>query len=111
MHRSQAGSALRRKTQNKNKGGDYGHHMSCAACNIAMVLLSEELRNEGIAVGILHPGFNRTEMTQKYSAIWDIEGAVEGAVGAKCVLHEIKSISLETNGEFINCEDGLQIAF
>ena len=32
---SQAGSAAWRTTQNKNKGGDYGHHMSRAACNIA----------------------------------------------------------------------------
>lgn len=28
-------------------------------------------------VTLLHPGFNRTDMTAKYSAIWDVEGAVE----------------------------------
>lgn len=32
---SQAGSAEWRKTQNADAGGDYGHHMSRAACNIA----------------------------------------------------------------------------
>ena len=31
----QAGSAEWRTTQNAGKGGDYGHHMSRAACNIA----------------------------------------------------------------------------
>eukprot|EP00964_Phaeocystis_antarctica_P069293 scaffold42078_cov56-Phaeocystis_antarctica.AAC.3 len=47
---SQAGSVEWRTTQNKGEGGDYGHHMSRAACNIAAVLLSEELAAAGIAV-------------------------------------------------------------
>ena len=40
---SQAGSVEWRATQNKGKGGDYGHHMSRAACNIAAVRLRSEL--------------------------------------------------------------------
>ena len=47
--------------------------MSRAACNIAGVLQAEELRSKGYTVILLHPGFNRTEMTKKYSHIWDIE--------------------------------------
>jgi NAD(P)-dependent dehydrogenase (short-subunit alcohol dehydrogenase family) len=78
---SQAGSAEWRTTQNKDKGGDYGHHMSRAACNIAGVLLSEELKSKKIPVVMLHPGFNRTGMTAKYSHIWDKEGAVEASEG------------------------------
>jgi len=39
--------------------------MSRAACNIAAVLLSEELKAQGIAVVMLHPGFNKTDMTAK----------------------------------------------
>ena len=73
------------------------------------VLLANELRSKGVAVGVLHPGFNRTEMTSKYAHIWDVEGAVEPSVGAKRVLHEINILSMETSGRFINCEDGLQI--
>uniref|UniRef100_A0A6V2PE27 Uncharacterized protein n=2 Tax=Ditylum brightwellii TaxID=49249 RepID=A0A6V2PE27_9STRA len=106
---SQAGSAEWRTTQNANKGGDYGHHMSRAACNMAGVLLAEELRPKGIAVILLHPGFNRTTMTKKYAHIWDIEGAVEPSDGAKRVLYETIQGSLETTGKFINCEDGRQI--
>jgi len=106
---SQAGSAAWRSTQNKDKGGDYGHHMSRAACNMAGVLMAEELRPEGIPIGLLHPGFNRTDMTKKYEEIWDKEGAVDISVGAKRVLHEIRNISLETTGRFVNCEDGLLI--
>ncbi|CAE8606585.1 unnamed protein product [Polarella glacialis] len=106
---SQAGSAEWRTTQNKDEGGNYGHHMSRAACNIAAVLMSEELKKDGIPVVLLHPGFNRTDMTSKYSHIWDVEGAVDSSVGAKRVLHEIKVVSMEKTGTFVNCEDGLLI--
>lgn len=105
---SQAGSVEWRFTQNPS-GGDYGHHMSRAACNIMGALLSQELKAKGIAVGLLHPGFNRTEMTKKYEHIWDVEGAVPAAEGAKRVLHEVKGVTLENTGKFVNCEDGLQI--
>ena len=103
---SQAGSAEWRKVQNKDEGGDYGHHMSRAACNIAGVLQAEELRSKGYSVLMVHPGFNRTEMTAKYKDIWDIEGAVEPSVGAKRVLYEAMKSSIETTGTFVNAEDG-----
>lgn len=108
---SQAGSAAWRFTQNKDEGGNYGHHMSRAACNIGAVLMSEELKAIEVPVVMLHPGFNRTEMTSKYSHIWDKEGAVESHEGAKRVLHEVKEISMKISGRFINCEDGLRIPF
>merc|ERR1712232_802488 len=106
---SQAGSCEWRTTQNKDEGGDYGHHMSRAACNIAAVLQAEELKKLGFSVILLHPGFNRTEMTAKYKDIWDIEGAVEPKMGAKRVLYEAMKSSMETTGQFINREDGLRI--
>jgi len=106
---SQAGSVEWRFTQNAGKGGDYGHHMSRAACNIGAALMSEELKKDGIPVVLFHPGFNRTDMTAKYSHIWDIEGAVDAAEGAKRVLHEMGKISMDITGKFINCEDGLLI--
>merc|ERR1712176_395986 len=108
---SQAGSAKWRFTQNKDKGGDYGHHMCRAACNIACCLMSEELKAAGVPIVMLHPGFNRTTMTAKYAHIWDIEGAVEPEVGAKRVLHEVSKVTMASSGKFINCEDGLQIPF
>eukprot|EP00658_Telonema_sp_P-2_P010064 TRINITY_DN1377_c0_g1_i1.p1 TRINITY_DN1377_c0_g1~~TRINITY_DN1377_c0_g1_i1.p1 ORF type:complete len:280 (-),score=81.49 TRINITY_DN1377_c0_g1_i1:144-983(-) len=108
---SQAGSAEWRCTQNQDTGGDYGHHMSRAACNIAGVLMSEELKKHNHAVVMLHPGFNRTDMTAKYAHIWDKEGAVETHEGAKRVLHEVIGVTMEKTGQFINCEDGLRIPF
>ena len=105
---SQAGSAQWRFTQNP-EGGDYGHHMSRAACNIAAVLLSEELKAAGIAVVLLHPGFNKTGMTAKYAEIWEKEGAVPPEEGAMRVLHEVRHATMAKTGLFVNCEDGLQI--
>jgi NAD(P)-dependent dehydrogenase (short-subunit alcohol dehydrogenase family) len=106
---SQAGSCEWRSTQNKDEGGDYGHHMSRAACNMAAVLSAEELRKKGFSVVLVHPGFNRTEMTAKYKDIWDIEGAVEPSTGAKRVLYEAMRSSMENTGAFVNSEDGLLI--
>lgn len=130
---SQAGSVEWRSTQNKDEGGDYGHHMSRAACNIAGALQAEELRSSGYTVLLLHPGFNKTGMTQKYEAIWESEGrfayverggfdaacscltilllagAVDASVGAKRVIYETIKGTIEDTGKFINCEDGLQI--
>jgi len=112
---SQAGSCEWRFTQNPTpaKGaefhGNYGHHMSRAACNIMGVILAQELAADGISVQMLHPGFNRTAMTQKYAHIWDIEGAVEPHVGAKRVLYETLKADMSTSGTVINCEDGKYI--
>ena len=108
MVTSQGGSVTWRTVQNP-RGGDYGHHMSKAAANMGAKLLAQELKHEGIMVQVLHPGFNKTDMTAKYAKIWEIEGAVDASVGAKRVVHEIGLMTPEYNGMFINCEDGLQI--
>jgi NAD(P)-dependent dehydrogenase (short-subunit alcohol dehydrogenase family) len=73
------------------------------------VLLAQELKSKGIVVTILHPGFNKTDMTKKYEHIWEIEGAVDSSVGAKRVLYEIGLMDMSRSGKFYNCEDGLQI--
>ena len=112
---SQAGSCEWRFTQNPTPEvgqefhGNYGHHMSRAACNIMAVILSQELRAANIPVQMLHPGFNRTGMTQKYADIWDQEGAVPPDQGAKRVLYESLKSNMSRSGTFINCEDGKHI--
>ena len=45
-------------------GGNYGHHASKTALNMVGKLLSIDLKDAGIAVGMVHPGFMRTEMTK-----------------------------------------------
>lgn len=83
--------------------------MSKAAANMSSMLLAQELKKKSIAVGILHPGFNKTEMTAKYKEIWEVEGAVDPSVGAKRIMYETGKLSMDTTGKFINCEDGLEI--
>ena len=50
---SQGGSIQWRDTQCPN-GGDYGHHMSKAAANMAAKLVANEMKGKAL-VGILHP--------------------------------------------------------
>lgn len=106
---SQAGSIAWREEQNRH-GDNYGHHASRAVTNMIGRLLSFELGDKiGVPVVLLHPGFNRTDMTSKYAAIWDKEGAVDASIGAKRVLYEINRLKMANTGSFINCEDGLHI--
>ena len=57
-------------------GGMYGHHASKAAENMVGKLLSLDLKDKGIAVGMVHPGFMRTEMTKSvgFDKFWDDAG-------------------------------------
>lgn len=59
---SEAGSiGLRHESEG---GSMYAHHGSKAALNMVGKLLSMNLKDEGVAVGMVHPGFMRTEMTK-----------------------------------------------
>jgi NAD(P)-dependent dehydrogenase (short-subunit alcohol dehydrogenase family) len=71
---SESGSiALRHESEG---GGNYGHHASKAAENMVGKLLSFDLRDKGVAVGMVHPGFIRTEMTKSvgFDKYWDKAG-------------------------------------
>lgn len=49
--------------EDNGSGGYYGYRMSKAALNAAGRSLAIDLRADGVAVFLLHPGFVRTEMT------------------------------------------------
>ena len=69
-------------------GGNYGHHASKSALNMVGKLLSLDLKDKGIAVGIVHPGFMRTEMTKGvgFDKYWDDGGGtVTSFFGRLCV--------------------------
>lgn len=57
-------------------GGNYAHHASKAALNMVGKLLSLDLKEKGVVVGIVHPGFMRTEMTKGvgFDKFWDDGG-------------------------------------
>lgn len=71
---SESGSiALRHESEG---GGNYAHHASKAALNMTGRLLSLDMREAGVVVSIVHPGFMRTEMTKGvgFDKFWDDGG-------------------------------------
>lgn len=71
---SESGSiALRHESEG---GGNYAHHASKAALNMVGKLLSLDLKEKGVIVSMVHPGFMRTEMTKGvgFDKYWDAGG-------------------------------------
>jgi NAD(P)-dependent dehydrogenase (short-subunit alcohol dehydrogenase family) len=76
-------------------GGYYGYRMSKAALNAAGVSLAHDLRQAGVAVVILHPGYVRTEMTGG-------NGNVTPDEAAQLLLARVDALTLETTGRFLH---------
>jgi NAD(P)-dependent dehydrogenase (short-subunit alcohol dehydrogenase family) len=74
-------------------GGAYGYRMSKAAVNMAGVSLAHELREQGIAVALLHPGWVQTDMTGH-------RGQVSAEDSAKGLIARLDQLSMETSGQF-----------
>jgi short-subunit dehydrogenase len=97
---SESGSITLR--HEKEGGGNYGHHASKAAENMVGKLLSLDLKDKGIAVGLVHPGFMRTEMTKNvgFDKFWDVGGAVKPEVAAQSLKEWIETFDLSKTGTF-----------
>jgi NAD(P)-dependent dehydrogenase (short-subunit alcohol dehydrogenase family) len=76
-------------------GGYYGYRMSKAALNIAGASLAHDLEPDGVAVVILHPGYVRTDMT-------DRQGNVEPAEAARQLVDRIDALTVESSGQFLH---------
>jgi len=66
-------------------------------------LLSLDLKEEGIAVCALHPGFMRTEMTAGvgFDKYWDDGGAVHPKEAAKSMIEFVeKEFDISKTGEY-----------
>lgn len=72
---SEAGSLT---LQQAGGGGNYAHHASKSAVNMVGVQLRYDLEPHGIAVGMVHPSFMRTEMTKGvgFDVAWDENDAL-----------------------------------
>jgi NAD(P)-dependent dehydrogenase (short-subunit alcohol dehydrogenase family) len=79
-----------------SSGGNYGYRMSKAAANMAGMNLSIELKDRGIAVGILHPGLVATEMTGNTGI------TAEQSAGG--LLKRIDELNLDNTGTFWHAE-------
>jgi NAD(P)-dependent dehydrogenase (short-subunit alcohol dehydrogenase family) len=76
-------------------GGFYGYRMSKAALNMAGVSLAHDLRAQGVAVLIVHPGYVKTRMTGH-------NGDVTPEQSAARIVQRIDELSLETTGRFVH---------
>lgn len=74
-------------------GGSFGYRMSKAAVNVAGKSLAIDLRDRGIAVALLHPGYVRTDMTGN-------RGDVDTATSAAGLLARLGELDLERSGGF-----------
>ncbi len=74
-------------------GGSIIYRSSKAAVNAAWKSLSIDFRDEGIAIGILHPGWVKTDMGGE-NALIDTETSVAG------MMQVIENLSLDNSGEF-----------
>jgi NAD(P)-dependent dehydrogenase (short-subunit alcohol dehydrogenase family) len=74
-------------------GSRYGYRMSKAAVNMAGVSLAHDLRDRGVAVALLHPGYVRTDMTGG-------NGNLEASEAASGLLARLDELDLSSTGTF-----------
>jgi len=82
----------------KRAGGDtgYGYSASKAALNMITKMLSHELKDSGIIVIAMHPGWVRTTMLYCENAPLDPKDSVGG------ILQVIETLGMEDTGRFLD---------
>ncbi|TPX57470.1 hypothetical protein PhCBS80983_g03822 [Powellomyces hirtus] len=84
-------------------GGNYGHHASKAALNMVGKLLSLDLKDDGVIVSIVHPGFMRTDMTKGvgFDKYYEDGGAVTPDVAAASLIEWVDmELDIGKSGEY-----------
>ncbi len=76
-----------------SSGGRYGYRISKTAVNMAGVCLAHDLRERGIAVVLLHPGYVRTGLT-------GMNGEIGTDESARGLIARIDETTLERTGTF-----------
>jgi len=80
----------------RNSGGKYGYCTSKAALNMITKILSFDLREHGILVLSIHPGWVQTPMTRNEEAPLTPAESIEG------MLQVIESLKMEDSGRFLD---------
>ena len=78
--------------EDNTSGGMYGYRISKAGVNMVGKSLAEDLRDQGIAVRLLHPGMVATEMTGG--------NGITPEEAANGLLSRIDELTIKTTGEF-----------
>ncbi|MFT6270626.1 MAG: NAD(P)-dependent dehydrogenase (short-subunit alcohol dehydrogenase family) [Alphaproteobacteria bacterium] len=74
-------------------GGRYGYRMSKAALNIAGMSLAHDLKEQEVAVALLHPGYVQTDMVNN-------NGDITAAVAVERLMLRIEGLNLINTGIF-----------
>ena len=80
----------------RSSGGKYGYCTSKAALNMITKILSFDLREHGVKVIALHPGWVQTPMTRNEKAPLTPEESIQG------MLQVIEALGIEDNGRFLD---------
>jgi len=79
--------------QDNGSGGLYGYRISKTALNMLGANLAHDLSKRGIWVGLLHPGYVRTDMTGG-------QGHMEASEAARGLIQRIAELGPDTTGAF-----------
>ncbi|GAC18215.1 SDR family oxidoreductase [Paraglaciecola arctica] len=78
-----------------SSGGRYGYRMSKAALNIAGVSLAHDLKEQDVAVALLHPGYVQTDMVNN-------NGDISAAVAVERLMQRIEELNINNSGTFLH---------
>lgn len=76
-----------------NSGGMYGYRASKAAANAACRSLAMDLKGKGVPVGILHPGYVKTDMTSH-------QGNINPDEAAEGLYQVMEKLNVDNTGRF-----------
>ena len=79
--------------EDNTSGSRYGYRMSKAAVNMAGVSLAHDLKDRGVAVALLHPGYVQTDMTGG-------RGNVQPSEAAAGLIARMDGLSMDNTGSF-----------
>lgn len=79
--------------EDNTSGGGYGYRASKAGLNIIGKSLAIDLKERGIAVAVLHPGYVQTGMV-------DFNGDIDAETAASRLLKRLDELNLENSGTF-----------
>ena len=79
--------------EDNSSGNSYGYRMSKAALNMAAKSLSVDLFEKEIAVGIIHPGWVKTRMTNQHAPL-------SVAESSQLILEQIDKLNMANTGTF-----------
>ena len=79
--------------EDNTSGGRYGYRISKAALNMASMSLAQDLKERGIAVAVIHPGFVQTGMT-------GFNGLIGPEESARGIIQQINRLTLDQSGGF-----------